>query len=284
MAHPHDEKIFEVLDEGKLLSVSRNAIRSVDGKTLSLADGSKQDADVLVLATGWTHPSCTPTPLFAPEQAEDLELPVPLLKETIDHKKHWSILEQDAARRMHNLYPVFEKPPANLNLDIKPARNFSSMHHFRSMVPPKSAANNDRNIVFLSNVHGGATPIHAAVSGLWLYAYLENQLPADKDAPLAAMLKDQNKMEKDAAWAQQYYKIRYLDFFENVQLGAFEGRDQIDQLLMDLGLRPDRHGMLVGKNEWLGSWKAWFREYMGNYGSVEYAGIVDEYRELLARK
>jgi hypothetical protein len=152
------------------------------------------------------------------------------------------------------------------------------------MVPPRCAANNDRNIVFLSHVHGGQTPIHAQISTLWSYAYLEDELPSERDARLPALLMDEKKMEVETAWEQQYYRIRYLDFFENVALAPFEGRDILDQLLEDLGLRPDRRAMQVGRHEWFAAWRAWWSEYMGSYGTQEYAGIIDEYRDLLSRR
>ena len=284
MVHSNDELIYEVIDEGRLLKVSRNSIRSINGKTLTLADGTTQVADVLIFATGWTHPLCTSTPLFTHELAEELELPVDLSKESDSHKKHWSGMEQETIRKIYELYPILENPPAHLNLANRPAKTFSKLHHFRNLVPPRAAANNDHSVVFLSNVHTGYTPTHAEVSALWSYAYLEDEMPPSTDAPLREFLKDEKAMEKEAVWHHQYNRTRYVDLVENLAIGAFEGRDFIDRLLMDLGIRHDRHAMLVGKDEWFAGWKAWWREYFGNYMTQEYAGIIDEYRELLAKR
>jgi hypothetical protein len=64
----------------------------------------------------------------------------------------------------------------NLNLHLKPARQTSYAHHFRTLVPPNAAARGDRNIVFLSSIHVASPGIHSYLAALWSYAYLEDKL------------------------------------------------------------------------------------------------------------
>jgi hypothetical protein len=75
LSHSHDEKIWDLIDGGELLTISRTHIVSTVDKTLTFADGTTLSSDALVLATGWFHPYRA---LFSPELAADLELPIPL--------------------------------------------------------------------------------------------------------------------------------------------------------------------------------------------------------------
>lgn len=281
MSHPHDELIYDLVDEGNLLKISRASITSAKDKVLTLSNGTTIESDALVLATGWVHPLYTTTPLFPPDLALKLELPVPLSTEPVSHASHWASLESAAVDKVHSLYPYSREPPKHLNLVTRPASELSHIHHFRCLVPPGPAAENDRNIVFLGNVHTGASHVHAVACSLWSFAYLEGVFPKGKDARLSQILTDKDYMEKQIAWEQSYFRVRYLNIFEGVTVGAFETREMIDKLLEDLGIRSDRHAMLVDKNSWFGGWRAWFSEYFGNYASNEYAGVVDEFKAMI---
>jgi hypothetical protein len=264
----------------------RSSIVSATGNTITISNGTVLPSDVLIFATGWTHPYLTrPNTLFSPSLAEELELPVhKSAEESPAHAAHWAALDSAAADRVHILFPILKTPPKKFNLAQRPMREFSYMHHLRFLVPPGMAARNDRSIVFMSNIHVGATPLHAALCSLWSYAYMEDLLPAEKDAPLAQLLKDQKRMEEETAWETMFFRLRYLDLFEGTALAAFETREVCDRLMTDLGIRWDRHAMLVGDHEWFAGWKKWWREYFGNYGTAEYATIVDEYLQLLQKK
>lgn len=93
MSHPHDEKIWEAIDDGKHLTIARTSKVSAIGKILTLKDGTTISSDALVLVTGWKSPW---TSLFPPELAEDLEMRVPLAFESASHKEHWAPVEKAA--------------------------------------------------------------------------------------------------------------------------------------------------------------------------------------------
>ncbi len=92
-SHPHDEKIWEAIDDGKQLTISRNSIVSAKDKTLTLKDGTTISSDVLILSTGWKSSWAL---LFSPTLAEEVELHVPLESESVEHKKHWASLDAAA--------------------------------------------------------------------------------------------------------------------------------------------------------------------------------------------
>lgn len=276
-SHPHDEKIWEAIDDGENLSVMRTAIVSAADRTLTLKDGTSLSSDVLILATGWKSPWAD---LFSVELAEELELPVPLDAESTEHKDHWASLEATAKEQVQKLHPFITKPPAHFPLHYISKRNTTLTHHFRNIVPPSLAAAGNRNIVFLGYLHTSMQAIHAQACSIWSYAYMEDFLPPKDKAPLAMLLKNQTDMEKNTAWMTMWFLTRYLGLFDGIFLATFESRELVDRILLDLGIRPDRKGMLV-KNGWFYGSRHFFAEWLSSYGSSEYAGILDEYLDLM---
>lgn len=163
----------------------------------------------------------------------------------------------------------------------------SNSHHFRSIVPPARAARGTRDVVFLGYLHTGMQAIHAQACSIWSYAYMENCLPPRGKAPLAALLEDKAEMKRQTAWIDTWFQARYLGVWDNVPIATLETREVVDRILLDLGIRPDRMAMLVDKKKWWGlfyNWRCFFAEWFGNYGSIEYMGILDEYLEMVRRK
>jgi dimethylaniline monooxygenase (N-oxide forming) len=279
-SHLDDEVIWDLIDDGTFLSISRTTIVSAVDRTITLSNGTTAPSDVIILATGWTHPY---TSLFPPELAIDLELAVPIASEPTAHKEHWADLDAAAKTKLFQHYPILEHPPEKFNLHLKPARTLSHLHHFRFLVPPGPAARGDRNIIFMGNIHVGSMPILAQVSAVWAYAYLENNLPSPSHAPLADLLDDQPAMERNTAWMTMFFRMRYLDLFEGYAICTMESRNVIDQLLLDLGVRPDRHGRFVQGGVLVGL-RRWWTEWFTSYKSEEYGGVLQEYLDVVARK
>jgi hypothetical protein len=90
-------------------------------------------------------------------------------------------------------------------------------------------------------------------------------------------------MEQDIAWNNTFLRIRYLDFFPGFPVASFEARDIIDQLLSDLGLEPERHGMKL-KGKYFILWRRWFKEWFTSYSNAEYKEIIDEYLEVVRKR
>lgn len=279
-SHPHDEKIWDIIDDGKHLTISRTSIVSAVDKTLILKDGTSISSDAIILATGWKSPWAE---LFPLKLAEELELPVPLTSESIEHKEHWASLDAAAKEQLHKIHSFITKPPEHIPLHYLPKPTTTFSHHFRSIAPPGAAARGDRNIVFLGYLHTGMQAIHAQACSIWSYAYLEGFLPPKDQAPLATLLDDRIKMERDTAWIDMWFRTRYLGIWDGIFLATFETREVVDRILLDLGIRPDRKGMFVKKG-WFYGWRCFFAEWFTSYGSSEYAGILDEYLDLIEKK
>jgi hypothetical protein len=96
------------------------------------------------------------------------------------------------------------------------------------------------------------------------------------------LLDDRKAMERDVAATNAYFKLRYVDFLE-IPLAIFEMREVIDRLLVDLGLRADRHGMKAENGGWWG-WRAWVKEWFTPYVPADYRGIVGEFVERLGKE
>jgi len=242
-------------------------------------------SDALILATGWSPPYTGPNgPIFSPALALDLELSIPLASEPKDHKAHWATLEDADKAEVYSKLPLLEYPPDNLNLQLKPARRTLYAHHFRTLVSPNAAARGDRNIVFLSSIYVASLGIHSYLAGLWSYAYLEDKLPPASKAPIGGLLRDTDAMEKDIVWTDTYFRIKSLNLLEDVALSAFETREVLDRLLLDLGIRCDRKAMMVPEGVWFREWKKFFAEWFSSYGTEEYRSILGEYLEIVGRK
>jgi hypothetical protein len=128
----------------------------------------------------------------------------------------------------------------------------------------------------------GQVSTHAEVSALWAFAYLEDRMPSKTSAPLASLLEDTEGMDREIALTRAYNKLRYLDILE-IPLAAFELREVIDRFLLDLGLRPDRHGRKVNESWWTAGWRAWCKEWFTSYVCSDYKGMIDEYLEVLQK-
>jgi hypothetical protein len=282
IVHPHDELIYDAIDDGNFLTIKRAHITSAVGTTITIYSSTTGketiQSDALIFATGWSPPYTGPNgPLFPPSLALDLELPIPLASEPNDHKTHWAALEAAAKAKIYSKLPLLEHPPDNLNLHLKPERKTSYSHHFRTFVPPNAAARGDRNIVFLSSIHVSSLGVHSYLAALWSYAYLEDKLPPASKAPIAGLLKDRDAMEKDIAWTDTYFRLKSLNLIQDVALSAFETREVLDRLLLDLGIRCDRKAMMVPEGVWFRGWRMFFAEWFSSYGTEEYKGVLEEY-------
>lgn len=66
-------------------------------------------------------------------------------------------------------------------------------------------------------------------------------------------------------------------------MSAFETREVLDRLLLDLGFRSDRKAMMVPEGVWLRGRKKLFAEWFSSYGTEEYRGVLGEYLEIMGR-
>jgi hypothetical protein len=53
MAHEAEIKLFDIIDNGKLVKVSRAPIDSINSYSVQFSDGSTVEPDAVIFATGW---------------------------------------------------------------------------------------------------------------------------------------------------------------------------------------------------------------------------------------
>lgn len=254
------------------------------GHTLHLSNSHTIDTDAVIFATGW---QLAHQDLFDPSLAADLGIPIRVNQQSPAHRQYWSNLDKAAEQRILSQYPILAQPPPHLNLESRPPRTSTPLRHFRLLAPPALCARHDRSIVFLGNLVIGQVSTYAEVSALWSVAYLEDRFPSGSPLKMnmKELLDDRKAMERDVAAANAYFKLRYVDLLE-IPLAIFEMREVIDRLLVDLGLRADRHGMKVSGGGWWGwwGWRAWVKEWFTPYVPADYRGIVGEFVERVGRE
>jgi len=204
----------------------------------------------------------------------------PTSTESPSRAKHWATLEADAKKGVERFHPLITKPRSYIPMEQFPKLTNTLHASFQTHGTGSPAARGERDIVFLGYLHTGAQSIHASACALWSYAYLEDHLLSPNRAPLSKLLNDQAAMEKETVWINAWIRARYLGFNDGLFITTFETREVIDQVLKDLGIRGVRKGMLV-KKELCYGWRCFFAEWFRDYGSAEYAGIVDEYLEIV---
>lgn len=190
--------------------------------------------------------------------------------------KYWNGLDSTADREILDAYPILAKPPKI----VVRKHNLTPFRLLRISIPPKLAARNDRNIVFLGHLANIRRCFLAETSSLWSIAYLEGLLP-DK-----ALIGDEEAMNREIALANAFMKRRYPGR-KNYPIAAMEIQDWIDIMLKDLGLRTDRNRLMWERYpnrgwSWFG-WKPWWNEWFTCYKPKVYKGIVREFVESLKK-
>ncbi|XMA18642.1 hypothetical protein WAI453_011433 [Rhynchosporium graminicola] len=272
--HDRDLETIKLIDEGDLVSVTRENLVTAYGKTITLSNGDKLSTDAIVFCTGWdpTFPS-----LFSPSLAAELGIPVDPSHLSSKVASYWKTLDALAESNIDSLNPMLANPPSNIHI---PKSAKTPYRLYRTMVPPSLAASGDISIVILGNYAGGRIQQSAEINSLWAVAYLLDLLPARTKR----VLQDKERMNRDIAHVEAFRKKRYLNMFP-YRLAIFEAPEYEDAIMCDLGLRADRKAMRVPKGwrGWFG-WKAWTQEWFGSYLAEDYRGIVWEFWETVERR
>ncbi|KAH7319446.1 hypothetical protein BKA65DRAFT_541539 [Rhexocercosporidium sp. MPI-PUGE-AT-0058] len=274
MLHGRDLETFKLVDEGELVRVTRENLVSAVGKSISLSNGDKITTDAIIYCTGW---ELAFPPLFSPDLANELGIPVDPSILSPREKSYWKALDTVAEARIDDAYPMLKNPPKNIHI---PKSAKTPFRLFRTMVPSTLAARGDNSLAILGNYAGGRVQQTAEINSLWAIAYLEGLLP-----PAAkAILTNEDLMNKDIAHVEAFRRKRYLNSYP-YRLAIFEAPEYEDLVLQELGLRPDRKAMRTpsGWRGWFG-WKAWGREWFGSYLPSDYEGIVEEFLKSVEKR
>jgi dimethylaniline monooxygenase (N-oxide forming) len=191
-----------LVDEGKLIQVSRAQLVSAAGNSITLSTGEKAPSDGIVFCTGL---EMAIPPLFSPPLARELGLAVDRADLSEEETRHWQSLDKAAEDEFLELYPIFKDPPNNIHI---PNFALTPFRLFRTLVPPKPDQTAQTNILFLGNYATGQVQANAEITSLWGVAYLEGLLPSST----TSILQDKAQMDKDIAWNEAYKRKRYSNY------------------------------------------------------------------------
>lgn len=108
IAHENENKFMDIVDESKLVHVSRTHIVSMSGKTVTLSDGNTLSADAVIFCTGW-QPALSP--IFNDELKTELGLPVPKDSLLSSEAGYWKYLDDEAEKQVLDIYPSSPNHP-----------------------------------------------------------------------------------------------------------------------------------------------------------------------------
>ncbi|KIW91062.1 uncharacterized protein Z519_07956 [Cladophialophora bantiana CBS 173.52] len=251
--------VFEYVRNGTI-KVHVADIDHLSKRAVYLSDGTELSGDALICSTGWHH---RPSVKFLPEGI-DAELGIPNHSSEPECK-----LLGRADKEILSRFPrLKDQPNAYQNyIPLQPTKGEAVVNErpfrlYRFMVPPTSV--NHPSIAFLGILLTIHTVPVAQAQALWTTAYLNGQLPAQRDNPTKSF--DPDAVAYETILQTQFGKWRYPGAFgKQFPDFVFDAVPYMDMLLRDIGLRFRRK-------------KSWWAEIWYPYGPEDYKGLVDEWR------
>ncbi|KAK1815421.1 hypothetical protein LTR12_010218 [Friedmanniomyces endolithicus] len=259
--------ILDYVRNGQV-KVHRENISHLSDHTVHLADGTNLPSDAFIASTGW---------LFGPALAfkdttTHSDLGIPSLDYTPKQKAFWAALDAHADAEIFQRFPklaALDYPPcADDDMKENPLdevdagivrREYQPWRLYRSLVPPGLAAKGDRSLAFAGFSANITGDIRNEISGLWIYAYMNDQLAIDP-------CRDVEDVYWDVALLQRFCFRRYpYGFGRRFQDFFFDAVPWNDVLLRDLGMSGKRKG------------GSWWRECFEPYRMEDYRGITGEW-------
>lgn len=215
---PNYWKVFHAGD----CTVYKGKIDCLENNEVVLSSGERFATDYVIMCTGFVK-SCQAFP-------DDLK-PLCGLAADPQREAKWTKLEANASRKVDELLPVLSNPPASINVDFGRSQvpeqqklSFGPGRHYRRMISPYLAAQDDRSLLFVGLLHSIYTPMVVEVQALWGVTYLLGL----HDVPSL------DEMESEAAlfnaWTQKRYrgigkKHSYAIFdFQSVSVPIYSSR------------------------------------------------------------
>ncbi|KEF55973.1 uncharacterized protein A1O9_07553 [Exophiala aquamarina CBS 119918] len=256
---------FALVRDGTI-KVHISDIDHLSKNTVHLANGTAVAGDAFICSTGWHHrPSIT----FLPAGI-DAELGLPT-----DCSESEAYLVKQADKEILTKFPRLLDQPNVLHkykpldsIDAESAVSERPYRLYRFMVPPSSIPT--PSIAFLGIVLTINTVCVAEVQSLWITAFLNSRLPAQRQAatpPVQVRQRlDPDSVAYETILQTQFGRWRYPGAFGKRHPDfVFDAVPYIDMLLRDLDLRFRRK-------------KGWWAEIFHPYGPEDYRGMVDEWR------
>lgn len=178
------------------LTVHRSEIKSLtDEDMVHLKSGISVRSDMIFAATGYEKPYRS----FSKELRIDLGLTY-----GEEDSIKWAKLEAHGEEEVDRLLPILKEFNPESSDIIPTPKDEGHLHgpsrHYRRLVPPSKAAQNDRTIIFPGMIHSIFTPLIAETQALWGSAYLLGHI----DLP------SEDNMNQEVATFNVWTRKRYL--------------------------------------------------------------------------
>ncbi|KAK4960228.1 hypothetical protein LTR10_003121 [Elasticomyces elasticus] len=248
--------VLQYVRDGQV-KVYRENISRLSDHAVHLQDGTVLASDAFIASTGW---------LFGPavdftDKSTHAELGIPSLDYTEDDKLFWAKLDAKADAEIFRMFPklaTLPYPPDEDDASV--VRNeYQPWRLYRSLISPGLATKGDRSLAFAGFSANITGHIRNEISGLWIYAYMNDRLTIDP-------CRDIDDVYWDVAMLQRFCLRRYpYGFGKRFQDFFFDAVPWNDVLLKDLGLSGKRKD------------GSWYRECFEPYKMDDYRGITAEW-------
>lgn len=181
--------LWETLHGGDL-TVYRSEIESLSHTdVINLKNGISLQSDMVIACTGFDKPHGP----FGPQLREELGLSYG----QSDAAK-WADLDEAAGDNVDKMLPLLKQiaPKKHLQVPSSRVHTHGPTRHYRSIVPLKLAAKNDRSICFLGQIHSIFTPTTNELAALWATAYMLGRLDLPSEQAMEVQIASFNAWER----------------------------------------------------------------------------------------
>lgn len=268
--YPHDPR--DLVRRGRI-RVHIADVASLNGKEVLLADGTLlQDVDAVVCATGWKKqspvrfigldPGCSPGSLGALSAKERHRL---ASEADASILASFPMLDSSSKKGSSSSTKTCTDDDSASPADPAPQPPSEILRNHRFMVPADDTHVSGRNLAYAGMISTVSTTILATVQALWICAFFDGKLKREPPA--------QDELAKEVMLHTQFARWRYPAGRYGLEVPdlAFDSLPYVDLLLKDLGLRSWRK-------------RSWVRELVEAYSPRDYAGLVDEWLEVVDGK
>ncbi|KAI1425014.1 hypothetical protein F5Y12DRAFT_398156 [Xylaria sp. FL1777] len=235
------------------LTIRRDVIEKIKGKTIKLESADQIDADYMIMCTGWgdhfgmfdpKHKAMIGLPAYRDHVEADPE------SQDIDWKAYYEAADKTVDEKL----PFLAKPPKLVYTKASDPALQKRWNLYRRVVPVSMAAKGDRSLAILGQIHTIQTPLVSEVQSLWAILYLLGEVE----------LPDVDTMAKEVSLWNTWTRKRYLNQGQKHTYSLYDFIPYIDSVFEDLKLDSHRKSNFVS-------------ELLSPYAPRDFNGFVDEY-------
>ncbi|TGJ80975.1 hypothetical protein E0Z10_g7785 [Xylaria hypoxylon] len=235
------------------LTVRRDVIENIKGNTIKFESEDQINADYMIMCTGWGDHFG----IFDPQHKAMIGLPA--YGEHVEaspesHGIDWKTYYEEADKTVDEKLPFLANPPKlKYSKGVDPSLQ-KRWNLYRRVVPVSMAAEGDRSLVILGQIHTIQTPLVSEVQSLWAILYLLGEVE----------LPDVDTMAKEVSLWNTWARKRYLTQGQKHTYSLYDFLAYIDSIFEDLKLDSRRKSNFLS-------------EFLSPYEPQDFNGFVDEY-------